>query len=199
MSILNAILQHNRQFVANKEYEAFLTTKFPDKRLVVVTCMDTRLEELLPRAMNLRQGDVKLIRTAGAVISHPYGSIMRSILIALYLLNAREVCIVGHHDCGMTGLQAREIVERAHRRGVPAEKFAQLSEAGIDVDGWLSGFSSVHASVIQGVTMVRTHPLLPPGIAVHGLVIDPVTGELELVVDGRSPTDKEASEGLVMG
>ena len=70
-------------------------------KMVIISCMDTRLVELLPKAMNMRNGDVKIIKVAGAVISHPFGSIMRSILVAVYELGADEVCVVGHHDCGM--------------------------------------------------------------------------------------------------
>ena len=46
--------------------------------------MDTRLTELLPRSMNLRNGDAKIIKSAGAVVTHPFGGIMRSIIIAVY-------------------------------------------------------------------------------------------------------------------
>ena len=75
MSMVPDILAFNREFVASKAYEAFKTDKFPNKKLVVITCMDTRLVELLPRAMNLRNGDIKLIKSAGAVVAHPSGSI----------------------------------------------------------------------------------------------------------------------------
>ena len=65
MSTLSEILQHNVQFVQNRDYESFLTDRFPNKKLVVVTCMDTRLVELLPKAMNVRNGDVMMIKVAG--------------------------------------------------------------------------------------------------------------------------------------
>src|ERR1700760_4451625 len=106
MSIVTEILQHNRTFIERKEYEEFRTDRFPNKKLVVVTCMDTRLTELLPRAMGFRNGDVKLVKNAGAIVSHPFGSVMRSILLAIYQLNADEVIVVGHSGCGMTGLNA---------------------------------------------------------------------------------------------
>ena len=66
--------------------------------------MDTRLTELLPKAMNLKNGDAKIIKSAGAVITHPFGGIMRSLIIAVYELQADEVYIVGHHDCGMSSI-----------------------------------------------------------------------------------------------
>lgn len=54
LSLLEEILDHNRNFVDNHEYEIFQTTKFPDKKLVILSCMDTRLVELLPHARRLR-------------------------------------------------------------------------------------------------------------------------------------------------
>ena len=55
--MIDEILKHNREFVSSKAYEKFLTSKYPDKRIAIVTCMDTRLVELLPAALGLRNGD----------------------------------------------------------------------------------------------------------------------------------------------
>ena len=49
MRMLDEILDFNEKFVAEKKYEEFTTTKFPNKKMVILTCMDTRLVELLPR------------------------------------------------------------------------------------------------------------------------------------------------------
>ena len=95
---LHALLDHNHRFVMKKEYEPFLTTKIPYKRLVVVSCMDTRLTELLPMALDLKNGDAKIIKVAGAMVAHPFGSVMRSILVAVYALGAEHILVVGHHD-----------------------------------------------------------------------------------------------------
>lgn len=43
-------------------------------------------------------------------------------------------------------------------------------------------------SVAHSVTLVRNHPLLPEGIKVHGLVIDPHTGGLTTVEIQESVT-----------
>src|SRR5580658_672525 len=117
MSILSEIQDHHQRFVEQREYEPFRTDVFPDKKLVVLTCMHTRLVELLPRAMNLRNGDAKIIKNAGAIVSHPFGSVMRSILVAVYELMAAEVAVVGHHGCGMTGLSCERFLEKAVARG----------------------------------------------------------------------------------
>ena len=92
------MLTHNHDFVLHKKFEPYLTDRFPYKKLVVVTCMDTRLVELLPVALDLKNGDAKIIKVAGAIVTHPFGSVMRSILVAVYALGAEHILVVGHHD-----------------------------------------------------------------------------------------------------
>ena len=60
--IIEEIIKYNEQFVANKGYEKYLTSKYPDKKLAILSCMDTRLTELLPAALGLKNGDAKLIK-----------------------------------------------------------------------------------------------------------------------------------------
>ncbi len=191
MSFLTEVLEYNKSFVERKEYEPYRTGPLPDKRLVVVSCMDTRLLELLPRAMNLRNGDVKMIKNAGAIVSHPFGSVMRSILVAVYNLDAHEVVVVGHHGCGMTGLDSGKLLEKAKQRGISPELISTLAHAGIDLAHWLTGFDKVEDGVRHSVQVIREHPLLPGDIPVHGLVIHPETGKLDLLVDGYSNVAKE--------
>lgn len=186
MSVLSEIMSYNQKFVEGRKYEEFRTTKYPDKGIVILTCMDTRLVELLHRAMNLRNGDAKIIRNAGAMVTHPFGSIMRSILVAVYELQAREVFVIGHHDCGMTSLNSESVIEKAKKNGVSEDRIDTLRHAGIELDKWLTGFESVEDSVRQTVENIEKHPMFPIGIPVHGLVIHPETGELDLIVEGAT-------------
>jgi carbonic anhydrase len=184
MSVLAEILQHNQGFVSRREYEPFRTDAFPDKKLVVLTCMDTRLIELLPHAMSLRNGDAKVIKNAGAIVSHPFGSVMRSVLVAVYELLAVEVIVVGHYGCGMTGLSCARVLQKAVNRGVSPATIRTLENAGVDLQKWLTGFDSPEDGVRKSVEVIRKHPLLPNDVVVHGLMIDPETGRLDLLSDG---------------
>ena len=65
--MINEIMEYNKKFVENKAYEPYLTSKYPDKKLAILTCMDTRLIELLPAALGLKNGDAKIIKNAGSV------------------------------------------------------------------------------------------------------------------------------------
>ncbi|QEL56967.1 beta-class carbonic anhydrase [Chromobacterium paludis] len=193
MDRLNTLLEHNRAFVENREYEQFKTDKFPGKGLAILACMDARLVELLPKAMGLKNGDVKLIKNAGALITHQWGSVMRSLIVAVYELRAEEICVVAHHDCGMRAIDPHKVLSHAQERGVSAETIATLRGAGIDLDTWLKGFDNVADSVRHSVQTIRNHPLMPKDIPVHGMVIHPSTGRLEVIVNGygAEPTAAE--------
>ncbi|BCN31164.1 beta-class carbonic anhydrase [Anaeromicropila herbilytica] len=184
MSKLQEILEYNRAFVENKEYDQYKTTKVPNKKMVVLSCMDTRLTELLPKAMNFKNGDIKLIKNAGATIMHPFGSIIRSIVVAVYEFEADEVLVVGHHGCGMSNLNADLTLEKAIQRGISPEVIETLTHAGIDIKKWLHGFNSVEESVKESVELIKNHPLIAKDIKVHGLIMDPETGKIEVVVNG---------------
>ena len=98
--MIDEILKFNKEFVANKGYEKFITNKYPDKKIAILSCMDTRLTELLVAALGVKNGDVKMIKNAGGIISHPFGSVIRSLLVAIYELGVTDVMVVAHSDCG---------------------------------------------------------------------------------------------------
>ena len=70
--IIEEIIKYNEEFVASKGYEKYLTSKYPDKKLAILSCMDTRLTELLPAALGLKNGDAKLIKNAGGLVISPF-------------------------------------------------------------------------------------------------------------------------------
>lgn len=184
MTMLNEILEYNEQFVKEKKYEEYATDKFPNKKMVVLTCMDTRLVELLPKALNVSNGDIKLVKDAGALVTHPFGSVMRSLLVAVYQLKADEILVIGHHDCGMAALEADDMITNMKERGIQEDTLEMLIYSGIPIKKWLQGFGDVTESVFHSVDMIKNHPLLPKDTPVHGLVIDPETGKLDLIING---------------
>jgi carbonic anhydrase len=181
---LSEIIDYNEIFVENKLFEEFMTTRYPDKRMVILSCMDARLVELLPKAMNLKNGDAKIIHNAGAIVTQPFGNIMRSIIVAVYELQADEVFVVGHHDCGMTGINPEGVKDKMIKNGIDPDVITTLTHSGINLNNWLRGFDSVREGVENSVSIINNHPLLPRDLPVHGLIIDPVSGKLEIVING---------------
>lgn len=179
---IEEILDFNIKFVNEKGYERYVTDKYPDKKIAVVTCMDTRLTELLPAALGLKNGDAVIIKVAGAVIPNPFGNVVRSLLVAIYELGVEEVMIVGHIDCGAQDMSGKKMIAAMEKRGIPASDIDMMRFCGVDFDTWLQGFDAIGYSVRETVDMVRNHPLIPKDVAVHGFCIDPTTGKLTSVV-----------------
>ena len=181
MSIINDILEFNKAFVEKEEYVHYGASKYPNKKVAVLSCMDTRLTLLLPAALGLKNGDVKIIKNAGGVISHPYGSVIRSLLVCIYELGIEEILVVGHYDCGMQNLQSDLITEKMLKVGISAQAIERVKSE-IDYGKWLKGFDCVEQSVRDTATLIKNHPLIPASMLVHGLIMDPETGRLDRVV-----------------
>jgi len=180
--MLDEILKFNSAFVEGKEYERYITSKYPDKKIAIVSCMDTRLTELLPAALGLKNGDAKFIKNAGGIISHPFGSAMRSILVGIYELDVQEVLVIGHTDCGASHIDGQKMIEKMKARGISQDNIDMAKYFGVDFDAWLCGFNDLDVSVMKSVELIRKHPLVPKEVIVNGLVIDSVTGKLRKVI-----------------
>lgn len=176
--MIDSILEFNREFVARKEYEKYATSKYPDKRIAIVTCMDTRLVELLPAALGIKNGDVKMIKNAGGTITNPFDSTVRSLLVAVYELGVNEIMIIGHTNCGVQGMDANEMLSLVRKRGISEEHITLMEHCGINLREWLHGFEETDAAVAETVDLVKNHPLMPADITVRGYILDSVTGEL---------------------
>lgn len=180
--MVDEIIKFNEQFVEERKYEQYITSKYPDKKVAIVSCMDTRLTELLPAALGLKNGDVKIIKNAGGVVSHPFGSVVRSLLIAIYELGVKEIMIIGHTDCGVQSINSEKMMENMKKRGVSEKQIKMMRYCGVDFESWLGGFDDVFSAVHNTVDMIEHHPLIPKDITVYGFVMDSVTGELKKVV-----------------
>ena len=181
---LEEILKFNKEFVEKKEYEKYNTTKYPDKKIAILSCMDTRFTELLPKALDLKNGDAKIIKNAGGTVIHPFGSAMRSLLICVYEFDIKEIFIIGHYDCGVSSMDTDKMIKKMIEKGIDVQTLDTLSRAGIKVKKWLHGFDCVEESVRESVTKVKNHPLMPSNVAIHGLIMDPLTGRLDVAVNG---------------
>ncbi len=135
--MIKEILDFNKQFVAEKKYEKYITSKFPDKKLAIVSCMETRLTELLPAALGLKNGDAKIIKNAGATILNPFDSTIRSLLVAIYELGVTDVMVIAHTNCGACHMSGKKMTELMMQRGIKKETLETLRNSGTDLDHWL--------------------------------------------------------------
>ncbi len=179
--MIDEILAYNKKFVEEKRYEQYAASKYPNKKIAIITCMDTRLVELLPAALGFKNGDVKIIKNAGGVVSNPFGSVIRSLLVAIIELGVEEVMVIGHTDCGVQHIDSEVMIHHMKERGITQESIDLMKYCGVNFENWLAGFDTVEQSVTDTVNTIKHHPLMPQDIKIGGYVIDSVTGELHVI------------------
>ncbi len=175
---LEELLEFNKNFVEDKLYEDYKTSKYPTKKIAVLSCMDTRLTSLLPAALNFKNGDIMIIKNAGAIVTNPFDSVIRSLLIAVYKLGVQEILVIGHHDCGNQNIDTKDFIERMRKNGVDERLIEKINYNGFDLEEWLRGFECAETSAVETAKMIQNHPLIPDEVKVAAFMMDPVTGEL---------------------
>ncbi|MFB9375754.1 beta-class carbonic anhydrase [Kineococcus gynurae] len=159
---------------ANARYaETFVDPGRPGiagKGLAVLTCMDSRIDPL--GLLGLEKGDAKILRNAGARVTD---DVLRTLVLASYLLGVDRVLVLGHSDCGMTKNSDRDVHEKVAARGIDARsiEFRTIADQ--------------RATLLADVQKVRSWPFLPPETPVAGGIYDVRTGRIDLVCDHDQP------------
>ncbi len=179
--IVDGMLEFNKKFVENKEYEKYKTSKYPDKKVAIITCMDTRLVELIPSALGIKNGDVKMIKNAGGMVMSAFDSTVRSVLVSIYDLGVEEIMVIGHTDCGVSHVSSEKIEKKMLERGISEDVLNMVRICEVDLEKWLMGFNDVEQSVKDSVRILRGHPLIPDDILIKGYIIDTETGKLSII------------------
>ena len=154
----------------------------PARGFAILTCMDARLD---PAGFaGLAEGDAHVIRNAGGRASD---DAIRSLVISYKLLGTREWFVVHHTDCGMETF-TDEVMRRLLASSLKPASYGPEgwtdpggggSPEGEFVD-WLT-IRNLEESVVTDVRRIRSHPLVPAGIPIHGFVYDVKSGRLRAV------------------
>ena len=89
--------------------------------------------------------------------------------------------VIAHSDCGACHMSSAKMIENMKARGIKQETIDMIRFCGVDFESWLYGFEDTEKSVRSTVESILNHPLIPSDIAVHGFIIDSVTGALTAV------------------
>ncbi|MBM3855493.1 MAG: hypothetical protein FJ399_20450 [Verrucomicrobia bacterium] len=155
--------------------------------LAALTCIDARLNHLLPAMLGLPEAHFVWLRNAGNIITGPLSSTMRSLALACAVKGAKEIAVIGHSDCLVGRTTAMQLLDRLAALGVDRHR---LPENLVEYFGL---FGSERQNVIRGVEFVRSSPLIGANVPVHGLLLDLPTGRLECIVDGYQSTARVAT------
>lgn len=179
MPVLNEVLDSNKKYVESFGEKGKLALP-PARRFAILTCMDARLDPA--KYAGLSEGDAHVIRNAGARASD---DAIRSLVISYKLLGTKEWFVIHHSNCGM------EFFTDEVMRGLLAKSLetAALGDTGFYDVGkgpgsdeaayidWLT-IADRNKSVVEDVTRIRRHPLVPKNIPIYGYVYEVETGKL---------------------
>ena len=179
MKLLDNILSVNEKFVRPGAFPPL--PKNPKKQYAIFTCMDTRLVDFLEPAMGIKRGDAKVIKNAGNTVVDPNGGVIRSLVAAVFLLGVEEIFVIGHKDCGMASVDADKLKEMMVARGIDPEAIETLVP---DLGQWMGAFACPEENVERVTSIIRSSPLIPKDVPIHGLIFCPNDGQLEVIVRG---------------
>ena len=179
MSVLSEVLSANQSYAASFGEKANLALP-PARRFAILTCMDARLDPA--GYAGLSEGDAHVIRNAGARASD---DAIRSLVISYKLLGTKEWFVIHHTDCGMElftddvmrGLLASSLETAEIRDGAFVDVGTGPGSTEARYVDWLT-ISDNAASVVEDVTRIRNHALVPTTIPVYGYIYDVRTGRL---------------------
>src|SRR5580658_3895198 len=119
MRLFDAILDANHRAVAGDLSAGLHVADYADELPVVaLTCIDPRLNRLLPGALGLPEDSFIWLRNAGNILSGPLSSTMRSIAMACAIKGGREIAIIGHTDCRVSQTSASALIDKFKTLGV---------------------------------------------------------------------------------
>ena len=184
MSVLAEVLSANEQYAASFGAKSELALP-PARQFAILTCMDARLDPA--KYAGLSEGDAHVIRNAGGRASD---DAIRSLVISYKLLGTREWFVIHHSECGM------EFFTDDVMRGLLGQSLetAELGAGGFHDVGsgpgsteaayidWLT-ISDRERSVVEDVSRIRAHPLVPRRIPIYGYVYDVKSGRLIEIPD----------------
>ena len=154
---------------ANADYSAHFadagTPGTAARGLAVVTCMDSRINPL--GMLGLEPGDAKILRNAGARVTD---DVLRTLVLAVHLLEVTRVMVVPHTDCRMTKVTDEDV-------------HAELLGRGLDTRSLEFHTVADQLEALRyDVQKIRSSPYLPKGLVVAGCVYDVATGLLDVAV-----------------
>ena len=179
MRLFEAIIEANHRAAAGDQTAGLHPAEFADSLPVAaLTCIDARLNPLIPEVLGIPEEQFIWLRNAGNIITSPMSSTMRSLSMACAVKGGKEITIIGHTDCLVCKTPATKLLDRFKEIGVERHLLPD------NVSEFFGVFASERQNVIKACDIVRHSPLIGPKIPVHGLLVDIQTGRLEWLVNG---------------
>lgn len=139
------------------------------KKIVIITCMDSRLhiEDLLQE----NRDNAIVLRNAGNSVTD---CTIRSLVFCIDVLGAHEIFIMGHRMCGLRNIDKHKLQEVVENR-----LKSKVSEMlGRPFKKWLQLDSDPEKHIRSGVAIIRGSKMIPQSVPITGLMHDEFTGHI---------------------
>src|ERR1700761_3289311 len=164
-------LERNRTFAAAGGHRGAVV--FPKLRLLVITCLDPRVDPA--HFLGLGLSDAMVVRNVGGRVTPEVisdvafiGQLAENVVPDGPLF---EVAVIHHTQCG-TGALADDTFRRGYAQRIGAEESTLREHAVLDPT----------ATVSRDVERLRSAPAISPRLTTSGHVYDVVTGLVETVI-----------------
>ena len=176
--MLKKLLSGNESFRNTYLKYASKLPSTPRKEFAILTCTDTRLNPI--RIFHINVGDAEILRNAGNQITD---DTIRSLSTAI-TNGVNEIVILGHTDCSLTKVSAQQVIRTLRNLGATLNLTSFITS-----NEWLGMFSDEEINVRDQVVKLRSSPIIPTNVPIHGLLFNVTTGTVKIVVNGYKPLE----------
>ena len=188
MRLFEAVVDANHRALAGETRAGLHPADYAEALPVAaLTCIDSRLNALLPSVLGIADEDFIWLRNAGNIITSSLSSTMRSLALACAIKGAKEIAVIGHTDCRVRQTTILDLTSRFQALGVDRVRLPE------NLTEFFGLFASERQNVIQAVERIRSSPIIGAKIPVHGLLVDVQSGQLEWLVNGYQALDMASS------
>jgi carbonic anhydrase len=184
MSVLKEVLSANDSYVASFGARGTLALP-PARQFAILTCMDARLDPA--KYAGLSEGDAHVIRNAGGRATD---DAIRSLVISYKLLGTKEWFVIHHSNCGMefftNDVMSGLLQSSLETAALGADGFTDIGKGPGSTEGKYINWHTITdnpKSVVEDVSRIRNHPLVPKKIPIYGYIYDVTTGQLVEIAD----------------
>ena len=179
MRLFEAILEANHRAVAGDASAGLRPADFADVLpIIALTCIDPRLNRLLPEVLGVPEENFIWLRNAGNIVTSTLSSTIRSLALACAVKGGNEIAVIGHTDCQVAKTTTVQLLDRFKALGVERGALPD------NLNDYFGLFATERQNVLKACDIVRRSPLIGAKIPVHGLVVDIESGKLEWLVNG---------------
>jgi carbonic anhydrase len=188
MRLFEAIIDANHRALAGDAKAGLRPAEYESELpLIALTCIDPRLNPLLPEVLGIPEDLFIWLRNAGNIVTSSTSSTVRSLALACAIKGGKEIVIIGHTDCLVGKTTTMQLLEKLRLLGIERQFLPD------NVNEYFGTFGSERQNVIKVADLVRHSPIISPKIPVHALIVDIHTGKLDWVVNGYEPVLTMAS------